>query len=76
MPHFSHPQKKHTHIHIRERERDSEREIKRRKRSAFVVARVKFGYESENVVRKFFLFFFARQRGESKLERDSEMVRR
>lgn len=75
MPHFSHPQKKHTHVS--ERERDSEREIKRRrKRSAFVVARVKFGYESENVVRKFFLFFFARQRGESKLERDSEMVRR
>ena len=48
---------------------------RRRKRSAFVLARV-VGYESENEFRKFFLFFFARQRGESKLERDSEMVRR
>ena len=79
MCHTFHTRKRNTHTYIseRERERFREREIKRRrKRSAFVLARVKFGYESENVVRKFFLFFFARQRGESKLERDSEMVRR
>ena len=75
MPHFSHPQKKHTHIHIRERERFRERDQKKKEKKRVVLARV-VGYESENVVRKFFLFFFARQRGESKLERDSEMVRR
>ena len=70
VPHVSHPQKKHTYIS--ERERDSERDQKKEKKR--VVARV-VGYKSENV-RKFFLFFFARQRGESKLERNSEMVRR
>ena len=74
MPHFSHPQKKqHTYIHIREREiqRDLERDQRTRGRGKRVL-RVR--YKSD--VRKFFVVFFARQRGESKLERDSEMVRR
>ena len=74
MPHVSHPQKKHAHISERERERFRERS-KEGKEARLLLRASFFGYKSENV-RKFFLFFFARQRGESKLERDSEMVRR
>ena len=68
-----HTPKRNTHTYQREREIQRERS-KEGKEARVVLARV-VGYESENV-RKFFLFFFARQRGESKLERDSEMVRR
>ena len=73
--HTFHTRKRNTqHTYQRERERLRERS-KEGKEALVVLARV-VGYESENEFRKFFLFFFARQRGESKLERDSEMVRR
>ena len=69
VPHFSHPQKKQ-HIYQRERERFRERSKEGPERRVLLCV---IRYKSD--VRKFF-FFFARQRGESKLERDSEMVRR
>ena len=74
--HTFHTRKRNTqHTYQRERERLRERSKEEGKEALVVLARV-VGYESENEFRKFFLFFFARQRGESKLERDSEMVRR